>query len=135
MQFRTLVLPAPLGPMIPSSSPARSENERPSTAVPPARRRGVAAQAGAHAPALVERLRTAGLDPERVTVQGLTSIPVLRKDTLPAIQRQAMPFGGWLGVPTSGLLRAFRSPGPIFDPEGRDDEYWRFAPALFAAGI
>jgi len=99
------------------------------------RLREVAAQAGAHAPALVERLRTAGLDPERVTVQGLTSIPVLRKDTLPAIQRQAMPFGGWLGVPTSGLLRVFRSPGPIFDPEGRDDDYWRFAPALFAAGI
>jgi phenylacetate-CoA ligase len=29
----------------------------------------------------------------------------------------------------------FRSPGPIFDPEGREGDYWRFAPALFAAGI
>lgn len=99
------------------------------------RLRDVVASAGPHAPALAERLSVAGLRAEHLSVPALAAVPVLRKDTLPALQRQALPFGGWLGVPEGHLLRVFRSPGPIFDPEGRDEDFWRFAPALFAAGI
>jgi len=47
----------------------------------------------------------------------------------------APPLAGWLGVPLWELARLYRSPGPIFDPEGRNADYWRFAPALFAAGF
>jgi phenylacetate-CoA ligase len=54
---------------------------------------------------------------------------------LPAAQEHDPPFGGWLGVPARSLSRLFRSPGPIYDPEGPGDDYWRFAPALFAAGF
>ena len=31
--------------------------------------------------------------------------------------------------------RVFISPGPIFEPEGRGEDWWRTARALFAAGI
>jgi phenylacetate-CoA ligase len=33
------------------------------------------------------------------------------------------------------LARVFQSPGPIYDPEGRRADYWRFARALFATGF
>jgi phenylacetate-CoA ligase len=35
----------------------------------------------------------------------------------------------------SALRRVFVSPGPIYEPEGRRPDYWRFARALFAAGF
>jgi phenylacetate-CoA ligase len=38
-------------------------------------------------------------------------------------------------VSVSALRRVFVSPGPIYEPEGRRPDYWRFARALFAAGF
>ena len=38
-------------------------------------------------------------------------------------------------APVSALRRVFVSPGPIYEPEGRRPDYWRFARALFAAGF
>lgn len=99
------------------------------------RLREVLSAAALHAVALAERLRAGGVDPARVSTDDLPKIPVLHKDALPAVQRLAPPFGGWLGVPANRLRRVHRSPGPIYDPEGPGDDYWRFAPALFAAGI
>ncbi|MDR7421694.1 MAG: AMP-binding protein [Armatimonadota bacterium] len=100
-----------------------------------ARLREVAAAAAPHAPALRERLAAAGLDPQALGLDALTRLPVLSKDTLPAAQHASPPFAGWLGVPLARLARAYRSPGPIYDPEGLEPDYWRFAPALFAAGF
>jgi phenylacetate-CoA ligase len=88
-----------------------------------------------HAPALRDRLGAAGLKPHKLTIESLARLPVLRKDELLHAQRAAPPFAGWLGVAIGDAARLYRSPGPILDPEGRDDDYWRFAPALFAAGI
>ncbi len=85
--------------------------------------------------AVRNHLAAAGLDPSRLSLDALAALPVFRKDSLPAVQRDAPPFGGWLGVPVGHLGRLFRSPGPLYDPEGRQDDYWRFAPALYAAGI
>lgn len=86
-------------------------------------------------PVVRRHLESAGLDPARITIGALQALPVLRKDALPGLQRAEPPFAGWLGVPVGHLARVFRSPGPIFDPEGRAEDYWRFAPALYAAGI
>lgn len=97
--------------------------------------REVAAEASATASALRDRLEAAGLRPGTLTVAALAALPVLRKESLPDAQRRSLPFAGWLGVPAGRLSRVFRSPGPIFDPEGGDDDYWRFAPGLFAAGM
>ncbi|MDR7420608.1 MAG: AMP-binding protein [Armatimonadota bacterium] len=99
------------------------------------RLRAVLAGASAHAVALRDLLHRAGVAPLAMTLADLTQLPVLSKDALPAAQRAALPFAGWLGVPRYEVGRLYRSPGPIYEPEGRDDDYWRFAPALFAAGM
>ena len=38
-------------------------------------------------------------------------------------------------MPLHQLGRIFQSPGPIYDPEGFGKDYWRFARAMYAAGI
>ena len=86
-------------------------------------------------PVVRAHLAAAGVEPARVSIDTLPSLPVLRKDSLPGLQHDAPPFAGWVGVPVGHLARVFRSPGPIFDPEARQDDYWHFAPALYAAGI
>lgn len=65
----------------------------------------------------------------------LAELPLTRKSELIDLQRQNPPFGGLVAAPTSALRRIFMSPGPIYEPEGRRPDYWRFARALFAAGF
>jgi phenylacetate-CoA ligase len=65
----------------------------------------------------------------------LAQLPVTRKSDLHALQRQRMPFGGLNSTPANQLQRIFMSPGPIFDPEGRSQDWWRFARPLHAAGL
>ena len=94
------------------------------------------AHAHANAPAVRRILDRAGVDPARVTaVADLERVPITRKDELLELQRADPPFGGFLAVPPDQLARAFMSPGPLFDPQGLDPDYWRFAPALDAAGF
>ena len=68
-------------------------------------------------------------------VADLRGIPILAKDDLPALQAAEPPFGGMLAVPARSLRRIYRSPGPINDPEGDVDDFWRVAPAAWAAGF
>lgn len=98
------------------------------------RLRAVLSRAAEHAPAVRAALTTAGVDPGEIGLADLERLPLLRKDRLPAIQTQALPFGGWLGRPEA-LRRIFVSPGPIFEPEGPEPDYWGFAPALHAGGF
>ncbi len=65
----------------------------------------------------------------------LAELPVTRKTELLQRQAQAPPFGGFAATATAELAHVFASPGPIFEPEARRDDYWRMARALFAAGI
>lgn len=82
------------------------------------------------------RLERAGVDPGRVTgLSGLAPVAVLAKDTLPELQATDPPFGGMLAVPIGRLRRVFRSPGPIMDPQGEAPDFWRMAPAMWAAGF
>ena len=68
-------------------------------------------------------------------VADLRAIPVLAKDDLPILQAADPPFGGMLAAAPGSLARIYRSPGPINDPQGPGDDFWRFAPALRAAGF
>jgi phenylacetate-CoA ligase len=68
-------------------------------------------------------------------VADLEQVPITRKDALIDLQRARPPFGGFLGVPERQLARVFLSPGPLYDPQGPEPDYWRFAPALRAAGF
>jgi phenylacetate-CoA ligase len=64
----------------------------------------------------------------------LAQIPVTRKSALKDLQQATPPFGGLNTTPTAQLSRIFMSPGPIFDPEGRSGDWWRYARPLHALG-
>jgi len=92
------------------------------------------AHAKASAPFYGELL--ASVDPHDVTSRGaLAALPITRKSQLVEYQRARPPFGGLAAAPTAKLARIFMSPGPIYDPEGREPDFWRTARALFAAGF
>jgi len=89
-----------------------------------------------NAPGFAARLRAAGLNPEQIhTPQDLDALPVIRKDDLAELQAADPPLGGFLACKPGELKRIFQSPGPIYDPESRVADYWRWAPALRAAGF
>lgn len=86
------------------------------------------------APAYANLLR--GTDPASITSrEALAGLPVLRKSELPALHKAAPPFGGFVADKPGSFARLFTSPGPIFEPEGRQADPWRGARALFAAGF
>ena len=89
-----------------------------------------------HSREIGRRLARAGVSVGDVTgVADLPAIPVLSKDDLPALQAADPPFGGMLAVPAGSLRRIYRSPGPINDPQGDGEDFWRFGPAIRAAGL
>jgi phenylacetate-CoA ligase len=88
----------------------------------------------ANAPGWAAHLK--GIDAGAVTSRAaLGKLPVLRKSALKELQANAPPFGGFAASPTAALGRVFMSPGPIFEPEGKSEDWWRTARALYAAGI
>jgi phenylacetate-CoA ligase len=81
-------------------------------------------------------LQVAGVDPDALTsFAALAELPVLHKSDLIERQRVLPPFAGLTATPLAGVAKVFASPGPIFEPETTRPDYWRFARALFAAGI
>lgn len=87
-----------------------------------------------NAPSLAERL--AGIDPDSVSSrQALAALPILRRDELVTLQRRSPPFGGLAATPTGRLARILATTGPTYQPEGARPDYWRFARALYAAGV
>lgn len=81
-------------------------------------------------------MQAAHLSPEDVhTIEDLNALPVIRKDDLASIQASDPPFGGYLACQPGELKRVFQSPGPIYDPESRTPDYWRWQEALSAAGF
>jgi len=66
----------------------------------------------------------------------LAELPVLRKEHLVDRQAAAPPFGGLLArerLPRGGYV--FASPGPIFEPAAGGGDPFRFARAMWAAGV
>jgi phenylacetate-CoA ligase len=86
------------------------------------------------APGWAEHLK--GIDPKAVTSRAaLAKLPVMRKAELPGLQKALPPFGGLALKAPGQLRRLLMSPGPIFEPEGHDDDAWGAARALYAAGF
>src|SRR5438874_9698756 len=78
----------------------------------------------------------AGIGPQDVgSLDDLTKIPITRKDDVPALQASEPPFGGLVAVDPGRLQRIFASPGPILDPQGEGEDFWRFRIAFAAAGF
>jgi phenylacetate-CoA ligase len=77
----------------------------------------------------------ADIDPDSIVDRAaLAKVPLTRKSELHALQRTAPPFGGLLAGKRLPV-KVFVSPGPVYDPEGATEDYWRAARALFAAGF
>lgn len=78
----------------------------------------------------------ADINPDTITTpEDLIHLPITRKSELLDLQKQQPPFGGLTTLPVGSLARVYQSPGPIYEPEARRADYWRFARALFAAGF
>ncbi len=61
-------------------------------------------------------------------------IPPLRKRDIIAWQAEH-GIGWFLNCEPGQLGRIYQSPGPIFDPEGTEPDYWAWAEGFFAAGF
>ncbi len=68
-------------------------------------------------------------------VDDLARLPVLRKADLGQAQKAAPPFGGLTAGPASGFAHVFQSPGPIYEPGGAGNDWWRMGRFLHACGI
>ncbi|MGG6433602.1 phenylacetate--CoA ligase family protein [Anoxybacillus sp. D401a] len=86
--------------------------------------------------ALRERLDAENINPRELeTIEQLSRISVLKKEQLPLLQKHGLPFGNMITRRPNELARIFMSPGPIYDPQGEDQDEWGFSEALRAAGF
>ncbi|HHY72544.1 MAG TPA: phenylacetate--CoA ligase [Bacillus bacterium] len=89
-----------------------------------------------HAEGFRKWMHKANVKPSEIrTREDLGKLPVLKKEDLPALQKDNAPFGGLATVAASKMARIFMSPGPIYDPQPLDGDSWRFSEALKAAGF
>jgi phenylacetate-CoA ligase len=89
-----------------------------------------------NAPAARKKMDEAGIKPADVrSVTDLAKIPLTRKADLKSIQKAELPFGGLAAVPPRAMRRIYVSPGPTYDPEGREETHWRWEKAFVAAGF
>jgi phenylacetate-CoA ligase len=89
-----------------------------------------------HAPGYRKFLDERGVHPEAVrTIGDFPKVPVLKKNRMPELHHQNPPFGGFLAVPVENLKRIYVSPGPLYDPEGRKEDYWGLRKCLYNAGF
>jgi phenylacetate-CoA ligase len=89
-----------------------------------------------NAPATRKKMDEAGVKPSEVCdVADLSRIPITRKADLKTIQKAELPFGGLAAVPPRAMRRIYVSPGPTYDPEGREESHWRWEKAFVAAGF
>jgi phenylacetate-CoA ligase len=86
------------------------------------------------APGWAQRLQEASAG-DITTRAALAQLPITRKSELKELQQAAPPFGGLNATALGQLSRVFMSPGPIFDPEGSGDDWWRYARPFFALGL
>ena len=96
------------------------------------------AHAQARSAAMGEILK--GVDAAGVNSRAaLARLPVTRKHELFERQkalRAQDPFGGFSAVVRGPQMpRVYSSPGPIYEPEGTQRDYWRAARAMYAAGF
>lgn len=88
------------------------------------------------ATAVRQRFDQAGLTPADIqTIADLPKLPILPKDKLIELQQSDPPFGGMLAVPMSQIRHIFMSPGPIYEPDGGEDNWASAVLAFQRAGF
>jgi len=92
------------------------------------------AHAKANAPFFAAWLKE--VDPAAVASRAaLARLPVLRKSMLGEVQKKNPPMGGLITVPMSRVRHVFMSPGPIFEIDTDEPDYFRGARAMYAGGF
>lgn len=88
------------------------------------------------APGARRKMDEAGVAPGEIREPAdLVRIPLTRKADLKNLQRAEMPFGGLAAAPPRAMRRIYVSPGPTYDPEGREGSHWRWEKVFVAAGF
>lgn len=64
----------------------------------------------------------------------LAQLPITRKSDLISLQKRQPPLAG-INASNGRVSRIFQSPGPIYDPENCQDDWWRMGQAFHAAGF
>ncbi len=78
----------------------------------------------------------ADIDPAQINSRdALSQLPTTRKSDLAVHQKKQRPLGGLNAVPIHQLKHIFSSPGGVYEPDDYGDNYWRFARAMWAAGL
>lgn len=89
-----------------------------------------------HCETVREKMDQAGVGPDAVSsVKDLEKIPITPKRDLVQLNKEKGPFGGFLGVSPDELKRVYISPGPIYDPHGREDDAYSLQPIFYNAGF
>ncbi|MDQ1336032.1 MAG: hypothetical protein QG552_2982 [Thermodesulfobacteriota bacterium] len=79
-----------------------------------------------NAPAMRAKMDRAGVAPKDIReLSDLEAIPVTTKDSLIEARRTDPPWGGLLGVPGHQIPRVYLSPGPIYDVQSTDDNFFK----------
>ncbi|SHI98254.1 phenylacetate-CoA ligase [Malonomonas rubra DSM 5091] len=74
-------------------------------------------------------------DLKQIDAETLAKLPLTRKSELQKLQQEHPPFGGLANLSPPKLKRLFASSGPIYEPQTSGEDGWRFARALYAAGL
>jgi len=81
-----------------------------------------------------DRLSRSGISVQDIASEkDFQAIPPLPKKDLITLQEQDL--NQLLTTELGNLAHIYMSPGPIFDPEGTDDDYWGWAEAFYAVGF
>jgi len=89
-----------------------------------------------HCETVKEKMDNAKLAPEEIkTEQDLEKMPITPKRDLVKLNLEKGPFGGFLGVDPKDLKRIYISPGPIYDPHGREEDPYSLQPLFYNAGF
>jgi phenylacetate-CoA ligase len=92
------------------------------------------AHAKANAPFFAKWLKD--VDPASVTSRAaLARLPVLRKSMLGEVQKKNPPMGGLIAVPLSKARHIFMSPGPIFEIDTDEPDFFAVRRAMHAGGF
>ncbi len=67
--------------------------------------------------------------------EALARLPVLRKAELMAAQAARRPLGGLTDREPTDFGHIFQSPGPVYEPGGIEDDWWRMGRFLYASEI
>ncbi|MCS0376999.1 phenylacetate--CoA ligase family protein [Vibrio diabolicus] len=67
--------------------------------------------------------------------EGLAQFPITRKFNVPSQQQLNLPFGGLNSVAIGQMARVFQSPGPLYEAQTDEADFWRMGRAFHAAGF